>query len=45
MLVVVVRYFGGIELGKSRLTRVYNGVASGVLAEAKKFKMVYIDKT
>ncbi len=43
-LVVVVRYFGGIELGKSRLTRVYNGVAAGVLAEAKKFKMVYCNE-
>lgn len=43
-LVVVVRYFGGIELGKSRLTRVYNGVAAGALAEAKKFKMVYCNE-
>ena len=40
-LVAVVRYFGGTELGKSRLTRVYNAVAHGVLKEAKKFKMVY----
>ena len=43
-LVVVVRYFGGIELGKSRLTRVYNAVAAGALAEAKKFKMVYCNE-
>lgn len=43
-LVVVVRYFGGIELGKSRLTRVYNGVAAGALVEAKKFKMVYCNE-
>jgi len=43
-LVVVVRYFGGVELGKSRLTRVYNAVAAGALAEAKKFKMVYCNE-
>ena len=43
-LVIVVRYFGGIELGKSRLTRVYNAVAAGVLNEAKKFKMVYCNE-
>lgn len=43
-LVVVVRYFGGVELGKSRLTRVYNGVAAGALAEAKKYKMVYCNE-
>ena len=30
-LVAVVRYFGGIELGKSRLTRVYGAVAAGAL--------------
>lgn len=43
-LVAVVRYFGGIELGKSRLTRVYNAVAAGVLNEAKKFKMVFCNE-
>lgn len=43
-LVAVVRYFGGVELGKSRLTRVYNSVASGVLKEAKKFRMVYCNE-
>ncbi len=43
-LVAVVRYFGGVELGKSRLTRVYNAVASGVLGEAKKFKMVFCNE-
>lgn len=40
-LVAVVRYFGGVELGKSRLTRVYNAVAAGALNEAKKFRMVF----
>lgn len=43
-LVAVVRYFGGAELGKSRLTRVYNAVAAGAIAEAKKFKMVYCNE-
>ena len=43
-LVAVVRYFGGIELGKSRLTRVYNAVAAGVLNEAKKFRMVFCNE-
>lgn len=43
-LVAVVRYFGGIELGKSRLTRVYNAVAAGACAEAKKFKMVFCNE-
>ena len=43
-LVAVVRYFGGAELGKSRLTRVYNAVANGAIAEAKKFKMVYCNE-
>lgn len=43
-LVAVVRYFGGIELGKSRLTRVYNAVAIGALNEAKKYKMVYCNE-
>lgn len=43
-LVAVVRYFGGVELGKSRLTRVYNAVAAGVLNEAKKFRMVFCNE-
>lgn len=43
-LVAVVRYFGGVELGKSRLTRVYNAVAAGAINEAKKFKMVYCNE-
>lgn len=40
-LVAVVRFFGGVELGKGKLTRTYNSVALGALNEAKKFKMVY----
>lgn len=43
-LVVVVRYFGGTELGKGKLTRVYNEVAIGAINEAKKFKMVYCNE-
>lgn len=43
-LVAVVRYFGGVELGKSRLTRVYNAVATGAIKEAKKFRMVYCNE-
>lgn len=43
-LVAVVRYFGGIELGKSKLTRVYNAVAAGACNEAKKFKMVFCNE-
>ena len=43
-LVAVVRYFGGIELGKSRLSRAYNNVAVGVLNEAKKYRMVFCNE-
>ena len=43
-LVAVVRYFGGIELGKSRLTRAYNNVAIGALNEAKKYRMVFCNE-
>lgn len=43
-LVAVVRYFGGVELGKSRLTRAYNNVAYGALNEAKKYKMIYCNE-
>ena len=43
-LVAVVRYFGGIELGKSRLTRVYNAVAAGALNECKKYRMVFCNE-
>lgn len=41
VLVAVVRFFGGVELGKSRLTRVFSSCASNVLMNAKKGKMVY----
>lgn len=41
VLVAVVRYFGGIELGKSRLTRTYYSAALEVLNTAKKNKMIY----
>ena len=40
VLVAVVRYFGGVELGKSRLTRVYYSTAEQSLENAKKIKMV-----
>ena len=43
-LVAVVRYFGGVELGKSKLTRVYNAVAAGAIDEAKKYKMVFCNE-
>ena len=43
-LVAVVRYFGGIELGKSRLSRAYNNVAIGALNEAKKYRMVFCNE-
>ena len=43
-LVAVVRYFGGVELGKSRLTRAYNNAAVGALNEAKKYKMVFCNE-
>ena len=44
ILVVVVRYFGGTELGKGRLTRVYNAIANGAINEAKKYKMVFCNE-
>lgn len=43
-LVVVVRYFGGTELGKGKLTRVYNATAIGAINNAKKFKMVFCNE-
>ena len=43
-LVAVVRYFGGVELGKSRLTRAYNNVAIGALNEAKKYRMIFCNE-
>jgi len=41
VLVAVVRYFGGVELGKSRLTRTYYSAALNALINARKNKMVY----
>lgn len=41
VLVAVVRFFGGVELGKSRLTRVYYNAALNALINAKKNKMIY----
>lgn len=41
VIVAVVRYFGGRELGKSKLTRTYGASASGVLKTAKIFVMKY----
>ena len=40
-LVAVVRYFGGIELGKSKLTSVYYTTAQNALNNSKKIMMVY----
>lgn len=39
-IVAVVRYFGGVELGKSRLTRTYFNSAFETLKRSKKVKMV-----
>lgn len=41
ILVAVVRYFGGVELGKSRLTRTYYSAAANALMGARLNKMVY----
>ncbi|MBR2909954.1 MAG: YigZ family protein [Clostridia bacterium] len=41
VLVAVVRYFGGVELGKSRLTRTYYSAALNAILNARKNKMVY----
>ncbi len=41
VVVAVVRYFGGKELGKSKLTRTYAAVASGAVRSAKIFVMKY----
>jgi len=40
-LVAVVRYFGGKELGKSRLTRTFGFIANEAIKDANKFKMEY----
>lgn len=41
VLVAVVRFFGGVELGKSRLTRVYYSAAQHALLNVRKNKMIY----
>lgn len=41
ILVAVVRFFGGVELGKSKLTRVYLNTAANAIANARKVRMVY----
>jgi len=41
VLVAVVRFFGGTELGKARLSRVFYSAAYNALLNAKKSKMVY----
>lgn len=43
-VVAVVRYFGGKELGKGRLTRVYNAVSLASLNTAPKFRMMYCNE-
>lgn len=46
VLIVVVRYFGGILLGTGPLTRAYLGGATSVLAKCKKVQYVkYIEKS
>ena len=40
-LVAVVRYFGGKELGKSKLTRTFGFIANQAVQAANKFKMEY----
>ena len=40
-LVAVVRYFGGTELGKSKLTRTFGFIANEALKIAKKSKMMH----
>lgn len=40
-MVAVVRYFGGVELGKSKLTRTYGAVANGALKNANLFTMKF----
>lgn len=41
VLIAVVRYFGGIELGRARLSSTYNLVATECINAAKKFRMKF----
>lgn len=41
ILVAVVRFFGGVELGKARLSRVFYSAANNAILNAKKNRMVY----
>lgn len=41
VVIAVVRYFGGKELGKSRLTRTYGAVANSVIKYSKIFTMKF----
>lgn len=41
ILVAVVRFFGGVELGKARLSRVFYSAANNAILNAKKNKMVF----
>lgn len=41
VMIAVVRYFGGKELGKSKLTRTYGAVANAVVKNSKIFVMKY----
>ena len=41
ILIAVVRYFGGKELGKSRLTRTFGFIANEAVKSAHRFKMDY----
>ena len=40
-MVAVVRYFGGTELGKSKLTRTFGFIANEALKLATKYKMIF----
>lgn len=41
ILVAVVRFFGGVELGKARLSRVFYSAANNAILYAKKNRMIY----
>lgn len=40
VMVVVIRYFGGIKLGAGGLTRAYSGAAESVLSQLKTIKLI-----